>query len=126
MEVVVGRSVGGGGNRSGVASGGSGLSEFSYVETAEESEIFGGSSSQARLWVRDILAEVLVNLWERPKDFLGSGAFFCSSDLSLVEWFKGGLSLDGSEVDDKGGQRWLVVLCPYGNFLLGILLRSFQ
>ena len=40
---------------------------------------------------------------ERPEDFLGPGASFCSSGLSLVEGFRGGLSLAGSEVEGEGG-----------------------
>ena len=40
---------------------------------------------------------------ERPEDFLGPGASFCSSGLSLVYGFRGGLSLAGSEVEGEGG-----------------------
>ena len=55
---------------------------------------------------------------ERPEDFLGPGASFCSSGLSLVYGFRGGLSLAGSEVevvvgrnigggeDQVGGRQW--------------------
>ena len=40
---------------------------------------------------------------ERPEDFLGPGASFCSSGLSLVYGFRGGLSLAGSEVEGVRG-----------------------
>ena len=46
----------------------------SEVEGGEELEVAGGASSKERLWVMDLVAEVLVNLWERLEDFLMSGA----------------------------------------------------
>ena len=55
----------------GVASGGRGLSYFSSVEKAEESEVSGCASSKARLWVWDLVAEVLVDLWSVPRISLG-------------------------------------------------------
>ena len=43
---------------------------------------------------------------KRPENLLGPGASFCSSGLSLVEGFRGGLSLAGLE-GEGGGGLWL-------------------
>ena len=57
------------------------------VEGGEELEVSGGSSSEERLWVRDLVAEVLVDFGERIEDFLMSGASFFLSGLGLMEGF---------------------------------------
>ena len=92
---MVGRDVGGGSNRSDIASGGILLLELYSVEKLEGSEVSSGASSEARLWVWDLVAEILVYLQKIPKDFFGPGALFCFSGLILVEGVRGGLSLAG-------------------------------
>ena len=50
-------------------------------------EVAGGTSSGARLWDWGIVAEVLVDLQERPGDILSTVESFCSSGLGLMESF---------------------------------------
>ena len=57
------------------------------MEGEEGSEVAGGAFSRGELWVRDLVAEVIVGLRERREDLLGSGGSFCSSSLGLMEEF---------------------------------------
>ena len=66
----------------GVSSGWVGLSEVYPMETESESEVSRGFSSEARLWVRDLVSEVLVIFWGHPQGFPWAWCFV------LLVWFE--------------------------------------
>ena len=75
----------------------------SGVEMREESEVDGGASSVAGLWDWGFITGFLVDLQERPGDFLRTEGAFRLSGLGLMGGLRAGLSLSGTEVEGEEG-----------------------